>query len=655
MIRPLWRNYVTASTHTLYMHSCTDNERLEMSIEGMHLNVGQLLDEGATNFFVVLNKQDLIPLGDRQSVVLGLHRRFEHELSRYDGKIDRKLDWKICDFPGSSALSGDGLYDALDVIHTTIHSDKKSGPNPKVENILTKNSVHDQPSQTDLVARILKEGREEASATIFWNDFLSGKILEWNHRSHLRAGYIILLDTLLQGKGIFETAEIFLDHLRRLKELKPDRFRNTEHRTMTMFWLYNLQLAILTHKQKSSTHTWPTREEFQDVLLLSPHLMNGGLWKDYYSKDLMFTPEAKEYWRLPDLEALPDFTQITLTKLHHVRRPSQEEPYRVMRFAFVVVQRYMSSNVRRGWLIKQALASLQSTTMRLRAKNPSIPPYSETQAYFWIQMIHAALASVYGTHSATKIPLPVTVDRLSFASFRILFDMDSTMWKNYYAAKTWEGMEARIAFVNPDLKPLPNVLDLAARGNIDEAFNRQLDSTKLEMAAELTSMEDLALRAALVVEAVKSVEKPVSPEIRSHAHLLLYLYTNLIVEPNTTSDSSSYASRATAAMFSLSGPFGPTFTQKAFWTQQVLGASGRGQSGHPQPDQPVPVRCFEDFIKANLHLVYEDLALCYYSQELLGSLEAQKGFVLPDRRKLRGFMAVEGNANKDEDDEWVVV
>lgn len=75
MIRPLWKHYVTSDTHSLYINSCTDTNRLEMSIEGMHLNIGQLLGEGAKNFFVVINKQDLVPIQDRQSAV---SIRWEH-------------------------------------------------------------------------------------------------------------------------------------------------------------------------------------------------------------------------------------------------------------------------------------------------------------------------------------------------------------------------------------------------------------------------------------------------------------------------------------------------------------------------------------------------------------------------------------------------
>lgn len=47
--------------------------------------------------------------------------------------------------------------------------------------------------------------------------------------------------------------------------------------------------------------------------------------------------------------------------------------------------------------------------------------------------------------------------------------------------------------------------------------------------------------------------------------------------------------------------------------------------------------------------MFEDLALCHYSQELLGSLDAQDMFVPPDRRKMKGFVA-----DQNEEDEWVL-
>jgi ubiquitin carboxyl-terminal hydrolase L3 len=452
---------------------------------------------------------------------------------------------------------------------------------------------------------------------------------------------MLLLNTLQSGGGIFECADTFLEHLQRLKEARPDRFRNTEHRTMTIFWLYHLQLAVLNFKADKRLERWPGPELFHEVLIHSPYLMYSSLWKGYYTKDLMMSPEAKQYWRLPDLQALPDFAEKTQTQKRHLRRLSQEEPYRLMRFAFAVVQKYLSSNSRRGWLVKQSLAALQTTTMRLRAKNPSLPPYSETRAYFWIQLVHAALASLKDSAieaALAKVPL----ERLSFSSFRALFDMDPNMWREYYTPKTWDSIEARMAFLPPDLKPLPNVISIPSAGNVLQALDKQIDSARIGMAAEIPSMEELAMRSTLLLDELASMSEVQlsSPDIVGHPHLLRYLFDNLVAK----SDNEAFpaATRATSAMMQMSGSYLRSFTLKAFWVQQLLGASSKTDA----------TSTFEDFIKANLHLVYVDLPLCYYSPELLQSLEANETIVQPDRRKLKGYLPITGSLMEDE---WVVV
>lgn len=152
--------------------------------------------------------------------------------------------------------------EALDIIYKSMQDSYQEQPQPQVlalalalaltlalaQDSSAKQLTRDEPSVPDLSMRILMEGGEGTAAALFWDSFLTGELPEWNHRSHLRAGFFTLLDSLPQGQGVFKTAKVFLDHLKRLKELKPERFRDTEHRTMTIFWLYNLQGAILVHK-----------------------------------------------------------------------------------------------------------------------------------------------------------------------------------------------------------------------------------------------------------------------------------------------------------------------------------------------------------------------------------------------------------------------
>jgi hypothetical protein len=624
---------------------------LDESIEGLHIIMKVMQDIGSKYISILINKQDVLPEEHRVSVVDAIHRRFEQELSQYD---NTDIVWTILDLPGFSALTGGRVHDLVDCIEATLEDDNHKGhaktPRASVPPLIAAAT----PSDSELIARIEREGVDETDADTFWKAFLMNDILEFNHRTHLRAGYITLLDTFKEGRGIFDAAEIFLEHLRRLKEAEPGRFYNTEHRTMTVFWLYHLQHAISDFKRSKDSKVWPSGDSFQDVLLQSPQLMNEGLWKDFYSKELLFSPEAKKYWRLPDLQALPEFTQISLaSRSPYVRRKSQEEPYRVMRFAFSVVQKYMSSNVRRGWMVKQALASLQSTTMQLRAKNPAIPPYSETQAYFWIQLIHAALASEAfhppARTSKDDLSLNFPLSQLTFPSFRVLFDIEPTTWKFFYRRKTWDSIEARMEFVNPDIKPLPNVLRIPSLDNVSRALDRQLDSAKLEMIAEFPSMEDLAFRVAILLEDSKTIPIPPPTEISNHSHLLLFLYTHLVSQ-SEIDITASLASRATSVLMQLSGPYITSFTQKFFWAQQILGASARGTvSYHNKEVQDILPPTFEGFLKSNLHLVYEDLPLCYYSPQVLQSYDAKEKFVTPDKRSMKSFFAAES------EDEWVIL
>jgi hypothetical protein len=598
-----------------------------------------MLDVDARHMWVVFNKQDALPVDTRDDTLASHREMFTKELQQFTSKID----WKIVDLPGFSAMTGARCSELLDVFHETLEGAARK-PNPASSTTSSGGAsanISGPLTEASLIARIQREQVEELDADAFWAAFLSTDIEEWTHRCHLRAGYILLLDTLRSSGGIFSCAETFLEHLQRLKEANPDRFRNTEHRTMTVFWLYHLQLAVLNFKADKCLKKWPGPELFHEVLLHSPYLMHGGLWKDYYTKDLMMSPEAKQYWRLPDLQALPDIAEKTRTQKRHVRRCSQEEPYRLMRFGFAVVQKYLSSNVRRGWLVKQSLAALQTTTMRLRSENPSLHPYSETKTYFWIQVVHAALASV--TTGTNQMPLAkVPLDRLSFSSFRVLFDMDPSLWRDYYTPKTWDSLGARMEFVPPDLKPLPNVISIPSVRNVVFALDKQIDSARIGMAAEIPSMEELAMRSTILLdEIVKMPEgERTSPTIVNHGHLLCYLFNNIVARREN--DEMSAATKATSAMMQMGGVYMDSLTLRAFWTQQVLRANSKSE-----------VRVtFENFMRENLHLACAELPLCYYSPELLQSLEAKDTIVQPDRRKLKGFLPDAGSLPEQD---WVVV
>lgn len=127
-------------------------------------------------------------------------------------------------------------------------------------------------------------------------------------------------------------------------------------------------------------------------------------------------------------------------------------------FAYEILKTARSTNQRRGAVINETFPTIQSHIMRLRAQAlqaVELEPYSETHAYFWTQMLHAAVESVPSSSG-------LDITKLSYESFKVLFPdslaADDDVWKEYYTPKQWTSMEARMGIVLPKLKPLPNVL-----------------------------------------------------------------------------------------------------------------------------------------------------------------------------------------------------
>lgn len=245
---------------------------------------------------------------------------------------------------------------------------------------------------------------------------------------------------------------------------------------MTIFWLTQIQLAVLNLVEAEDLSEAPGRGDFARIVRQTPSLMDSGLWKVYYSKDLLFSPDARESWCFPDLQPLPAFIANPLQQQQTPTWVPEQNQDRLLRFALIVAQASMSSGVRRGALVKKSLQALEKTTIRIRSKNQQVPPYSETQSYFWIQIVHACLLSLDAGSAipegpkdpcavATKIGLPV---------FKSLFKITGDEWRLYYTDETWNSVAARREFALPDLKPLPNIIDVP-----EEYRERMLREKKL--------------------------------------------------------------------------------------------------------------------------------------------------------------------------------
>jgi ubiquitin carboxyl-terminal hydrolase L3 len=395
---------------------------------------------------------------------------------------------------------------------------------------------------------------------------------------------------------------------------------------MTIFWLHQIQVAAIEYKSKENLDEFPSRNEYANIVFSAPRLMNSGLWRSYYSKDLLFTPKARENWHLPDLQPLPVIAQPNTSEKQRQHRVVSDVD-RLSRFAFSVVQKTLSSNLRRGGVVKQALETLQSSTMRLRASDSSVPPYSETRAYFWIQIIHAYILSLEAEPSSknTFNGQPTT---LTFEAFKSLFGITGDEWQQYYSKSKWESIPARMNFVNPDKKALPNVFGMPSQTRMNLARTQMINAInhRSTVSTDLPPQEDLDFLAAVLMDEAKLIPES-ELNVVSHASLLRFLFKRLTGQTKSTATSTKRGDASLASSTALEVAEWVGLTQGMFWVQQIqIALAGRD------------MKDFEEFVKRSSYLAYEDLPFVYYSAQLWQSVEAREAYVPPDRRALSSIV-----------------
>jgi hypothetical protein len=86
------------------------------------------------------------------------------------------------------------------------------------------------------------------------------------------------------------------------------------HVAMTYFWVQIVYLGIVSSAagipplslQVSESNKASSQDKFSIFLFLNPYVVDGNLWIEYYSKEVMMSPAAKEHMVLPDKKPLPN-------------------------------------------------------------------------------------------------------------------------------------------------------------------------------------------------------------------------------------------------------------------------------------------------------------------------------------------------------------
>ncbi|KAF8907924.1 ADP-ribosylation factor family-domain-containing protein [Gymnopilus junonius] len=146
----------------------------------------------------------------------------------------------------------------------------------------------------------------------FLEKFYSFSLPAWDHYTHIRIAYV-----LLKKFGRKEGKDKIFNGLETYITTSPQTKGRSFHVTMTYFWIQIVHFGIrnMPDIPQSSASLLPsgplpevitiTHQDFPRFLLINPHVADGNLWSEYYTKDVLMSQKAKNEMVLPDKKPLP--------------------------------------------------------------------------------------------------------------------------------------------------------------------------------------------------------------------------------------------------------------------------------------------------------------------------------------------------------------
>ncbi|KAI9930029.1 hypothetical protein MW887_011839 [Aspergillus wentii] len=145
-----------------------------------------------------------------------------------------------------------------------------------------------------------------------------------------------------------------------------------------MFYLAQLAAAIYRYSSQLEGD-FPS----SDFPTYTAHhaLLHSSVWRSYYSLPFLTQHTTARFYRLPDLQDLPDSSPLCQPR----HRPVSTNILKLPRWAYPIeCTRRRQPFLPFATLTAVALSTLETTMARLHTAYPSAPPYSESHARFWL-------------------------------------------------------------------------------------------------------------------------------------------------------------------------------------------------------------------------------------------------------------------------------
>ncbi|GIK01912.1 hypothetical protein Aspvir_005953 [Aspergillus viridinutans] len=278
------------------------------------------------------------------------------------------------------------------------------------------------------------------SAEEFLADVEGGVVPVDCHEKVLRIAFIYLHEGLWDGNGVFDVVEKL--HARGWSFGEGElRF----NRTLDIFYL--AQLAAATYRSSDQMDgDFPSPDDFQSFYTTHHALLNPSAWRSYYSETFLKQRTTARFYRLPDLQDLPDSDSPLGQPRKRPHLGGGVHATKLPRWAYSV-----SRTRRRQPLLpletftELALSTLKTTITRLRAVYPSVPPYSETQALFWLEYMDLGFPAAKAVSRQWWEPNSFGIPAAQGA-------YDVYAWEEKYSAQVWEASRERRGVVEPDVE-----------------------------------------------------------------------------------------------------------------------------------------------------------------------------------------------------------
>lgn len=298
------RWYTPGASALIWMVDSTDVRQHESIEEGLRLVLADIDTQMADFHFPVLvlaNKSDMpnaVPLDD-------IRIMFSDVLK---GRIAGVFSTSITkEGPKGLPEAFDWLGLALDIAKTakksggvipTISPATASTPNPRDPSLLAKR-----------LGEWLQRTESDSSPEEFVSQFNSYDLPAWDHYTHIRLAFLLLIYHGRQnGKDlIFSGIQSYIAN-----NTTGQTASRGFHFTMTYFWIQIVHFGIRNLPEYTAPQVgagrYPSSDDFFRFLLVNPHVTDGGLWMDYYTKEVIMSPAAKEGMVLPERKPLPSLS-----------------------------------------------------------------------------------------------------------------------------------------------------------------------------------------------------------------------------------------------------------------------------------------------------------------------------------------------------------